>query len=121
MSSSTPAATTSSSIAIQWTPKAQADVAAFTSADFGGENPTTFHERKVQEHYNNNQTTLQGTVKAKIRYVLALVHALLANSFSRGAHAGGTDPNEPDHITVSYKDAKNKDVGGGGVHVYTGR
>ena len=79
-SSSTPATTTSSLIAIQWTPKAQADVAAFKAVDFGGENPTTFHERKVQEHYKNNQTALKGTVKAKIRYVLAFVHALLANS-----------------------------------------
>ena len=73
-----------STIGMGWTPAATADIAAFTTADFSGEDPKAFHERKVQEHYDNNQTTLQGTVKAKIRYVPALVHALLANSFQSG-------------------------------------
>ena len=39
------------------------------------------------------------------------------------AHVRGTDPNEPEHITISYK-AKNKDISsshGGAWHVYTGR
>jgi len=92
---------------MQWTPAATNDLKNFTPADFGGTNPKDFHEQKVQGYYDANKTgSLQGTVKAKIR---------------RGAHSGGNDPKEADHITVSFKDSRNKDVGGGGVHVYTGR
>jgi len=95
----------SSDIRVVWASKAEEDIADKTKDDFGGVEPRTFHEAKVKAHWdaNKNVDAIKDANKARIR---------------RGAHTGGSDPTEADHITVSYrKGAKELKT----VHVYTGR
>ncbi|KAL0957554.1 hypothetical protein HGRIS_001341 [Hohenbuehelia grisea] len=92
-------------LTIDWSRVAQKALEAFTASDFEGVDPKVFHETKVQEFWSCNQNVPQyaGANKARIR---------------RAAHTGGSDPNAPDHITVSLRD-KNKELAT--VHVNTGR
>jgi len=79
--------------------------------------PTTFptvaaaeqwHEKFI-DNFASSQPALQNDAnKARVR---------------AAAHSGGTDPTEPEHITVDYKKG-NKIIdspSGGAWHVYTGR
>ncbi|PPQ99423.1 hypothetical protein CVT24_005410 [Panaeolus cyanescens] len=95
----------SNQITIVWADAAKEDIKGKTAKDFGGVDPTTFHEQKVQQYWtaNHAKPEIKEATKARIR---------------RGAHPGGSDVNEPDHITVSFrKGAKELKT----EHVYTNR
>ncbi|KAH0835717.1 hypothetical protein J3R83DRAFT_9538 [Lanmaoa asiatica] len=97
-------------VQVQFTGPAEAEVSAMSAANFGGEDPKQWHVDKVQQFAAANAASLPGVTKGRVR---------------KPAHAGGTDPNEPEHITVTFK-AGNREIHssgphGGAWHVYTGR
>ncbi|KAI0029592.1 hypothetical protein K488DRAFT_88591 [Vararia minispora EC-137] len=93
-------------LAITWSNQGLQDLKSLDPEDYDS-NPKKWHEDKVAA-FQKAQSALASANRAKIR---------------RAAHTGGTDPNEKDHITVSYRQ-NNKEINsprGGGWHVYTGR
>ncbi|KAJ3733612.1 hypothetical protein DFJ43DRAFT_1153216 [Lentinula guzmanii] len=80
------------SVVIKWTVAALQDIARFVAADFGDVDPKKFHEAKVLEYLYTHQLPV-GTNIARIRH---------------GAHVGGSDPREAEHITVSLQRGRYK-------------
>ncbi|KAI0823099.1 hypothetical protein BC628DRAFT_1417870 [Trametes gibbosa] len=94
-------------LTIIWTGPAEQAVSKMTPAQCDNQDPHKWHEDKVR-NFQQTTATLNPATKARIR---------------APAHTGGTDPNEAEHITVSYKKG-NKDIDSpskGAWHVYTGR
>ncbi|KAI0761640.1 hypothetical protein BD413DRAFT_237614 [Trametes elegans] len=96
-----------SDLNVIWTGPAEEALKKLDKKDFGGVDPRKWHEDKVK-NFKSATSDLKTANKARIR---------------APAHSGGNDPNEKDHITVTYKQ-NNKDINspkGGAWHVYTGR
>ncbi|OSX56241.1 hypothetical protein POSPLADRAFT_1050766 [Postia placenta MAD-698-R-SB12] len=89
----------------KWSKNAEDNLKSQTAEEFHGQDPKTAQENIVKDYWQRTA---------------AVAHATTAKII-RAAHKGGTDPTEPDHITVGFKDAKKNEFSGYAYHVYTGR
>ncbi|OSX56240.1 hypothetical protein POSPLADRAFT_1037540 [Postia placenta MAD-698-R-SB12] len=92
-------------LSIWWSRNARNDLTSQTSAEWGGHQPQAYQEALVRQYWARTP---------------AVAHATGAKII-RAAHKGGTNPREPDHITVGFKDANGDEINDHAYHVYTGR
>ncbi|PPQ84499.1 hypothetical protein CVT24_006693 [Panaeolus cyanescens] len=92
-----------SELIVQFTGPAEADIAKMDASHFGGMDPKAYHVKAVQDYQSTSTDPIvQAAKKARVR---------------AAAHSGGTDPNEKEHLTVSYHKTKSQNTT---VHIYTG-
>lgn len=102
---------------VEWTVPARQQAEQMSPEACEGKDPIEYHEEHVRKHA---QEKVPDASRARIRFALYLGQKNIAHCYfclrSRTAHAGGQNPAEPEHITVTYK-AKNRNLGT--WHVYT--